>query len=96
MSEALFDEMIAEYAALVKAGEVHRSHLHETDAAKRDNGGMKFCGGCRRTVLAQRLFSLERVSEDTVVQKTKELPGISRKEAVEQEIAAKLERERGP
>jgi hypothetical protein len=94
MNELLL-AMVDEYRELVAAGETHRAHLHETEAARRDDGGMQFCGGCRRTVLAKRILALEEASEDVTPQNTPELKGRSRREVIETEIAEALAKEHG-
>lgn len=58
------EELVDELAALVKGKARHQSHLHETDAAKADKGGMKFCLGCRANIVSQRLAQLESVLDD--------------------------------
>lgn len=62
----LMDEIIDELAAL--KGAEHRSHLHQTEAAYRDAGGMFFCPGCRVIVLSRRLRELAEARDDVAPQ----------------------------
>ena len=59
-AQALAEELLA----LVKAGAVHSAAAHESEAAKKDDGNFRWCGGCRRTVLSKRLAELESVKDD--------------------------------
>ena len=60
--EALIDEL----QPLIKGKARHASHLHELPTARGDQGGMKFCPGCRAIILSRRLANLLDAMDDSV------------------------------
>lgn len=60
-------ELVKEIDSLVKAKAVHSSHLHETDAAKSSEPGMRWCPGCRLKVVSARLAEMTSARDDDKV-----------------------------
>ena len=81
--------LATEYLELVTAGARHQSHLHETDAAKVDNGSSRFCLGCRALLVAKRSAELEASLDD--VQPQAQFEGKSRLEVVTEELVKRRE-----
>src|SRR3990167_415226 len=67
--DELIEEITDELVTLVKGKARHASHLHESDAARRDIAGhMRWCPGCRLMRLTKRLDELVRSADDTAPQ----------------------------
>jgi hypothetical protein len=62
--DELLDEYTTEISELVAAKAQHVSALHESDAAKKDDGGMRFCPGCRLITLTKRMSDLVSARDD--------------------------------
>ena len=95
----LLAELAAELDTLLKSGDVdanqpHPSALHESDAAKRDRGGMRYCPSCRAIILVRRAKEvLESLHDDKPQQ---QFGGKSRRDEVLERLLDCRQVELGP